>query len=89
MFFFNIQDTGKPQRKSTGKIVINVVDLEEDSKEIESNAVHPPIFAKHLYYADYFVSGNLEVEEKITIRYGAQKTTTVTQSSKTKVATRP
>jgi len=79
-------DYGHPARTSMASLIINVYDPKDlnlnDKKDgAEEKTSHPPIFGKHLYYADYNSTNHqLKLKEPIMIKYGAQSNTILMQT---------
>ncbi|KAF2902068.1 hypothetical protein ILUMI_04122, partial [Ignelater luminosus] len=89
-FTLTVTDNGHPVKNTTVPLTIAVMSPQEleknqDNKETKDNteedneSIHPPVFAKHLYFADYNNNHQFTMEEPIVIAYGAQTNTKLKQ----------
>lgn len=86
-----LKDNGHPVKNKAVPLTLTVMspqELEENQDENETKAskednesVHPPVFAEHLYFADY-TNNHFRMEEPIVITYGAQSNTKLKQLGK-------
>ncbi|KAF2902067.1 hypothetical protein ILUMI_04121 [Ignelater luminosus] len=84
-------DGGEPARNTTARLILTVTSNDSNGEDGNNesnengngsgeNLSHPPVFAQHLYLANYTSYHELRLENAITIKYGAEESTTIKQS---------